>query len=422
MNIYFQFIIFYIIYNEIKSTPIIFPFKTINKDSSKLFIDYLINNYIYTNINLGIPNQNILSIITFNTSFLYIPGKKYNSDYNEEKSTSFIKRNKDLIYFFHEPIISGFLSNETFKFKNYNNKEIIYKQFPFILNNNSTNENLNKFGILGLKIHEDLILKDNSFTFYLKELNIINDEIFTIKYDKNNDNEGLIIFGEYPHEYEKNKNNFFQSKIKNSFGTGRNWLIGLNNLTYGNIEISIEKAIYINIEIGVIFAPLTFIDYIDKFFFNILIQEQKCFKNIYLDLYIYYVCNDNVEINKFKDLNFYILDLNYTFVLNYKDIFLLYENKFYFLILFDKKNGFFWKFGKPFLKKYQLVFNSYRKTIGFYHNDNSNFNISYFILMFLFILLLLIIVFIIFNKKNDNKKKKHATELIEEINQNKLLD
>ena len=129
-----------------------------------------------------------------------------------------------------------------------------------------------------------------------------------------------------------------------------------------------------------------------------------------------------MEINKFKDLNFYILDLNYTFVLNYKDIFLLHENKFYFLILFDKKNGFFWKFGKTFLKKYQLVFNSYRKTIGFYHNDNSNFNISYFILIFLFILLFLIIVFIILKKKNDNKKKKHATELIEEINQNKLLD
>ena len=69
-----------------------------------------------------------MSYIAFNTSYLYIPGTNLNSEYNEEKSSSYIKRKKDVVTFYHEPIINGYLSNETFHFENYFNKKILFHQ------------------------------------------------------------------------------------------------------------------------------------------------------------------------------------------------------------------------------------------------------------------------------------------------------
>ena len=422
MKQYFFIYILLIFHKVINSIPLKISFKSIN-NGPKSFIYYLINNEIYTYLKLGIPKQNILSYISFNTSYLYIPGTNLNSEYNEEKSSSYIKRKKDIITFFHEPIINGYLSNETFHFENYFNKKIKCKQFPFILSINSTNYNFKEFGLIGLKFKEQLLVKDYPFTYYLKELNLIKDEIFTFEYNKISDKEieGNIIIGENIHEYNNKfkEDNFYQTKILTSFGMGNNWILNLPNITFGNIDIKTPKIAYINIEYGVIFAPLLLIDYIDNEFFNQLIKEKKCFKDIFLEQYIYYYCNENVEINKFKDFNFYCEELRYNFNFNYNDIFVLHDNKYYFLILFDKKKGFFWTFGKPLLYKYQLVFNSYKKTIGIYHENTPNIYNKNIILIIMLIIILFFVVIIIKTKKQILKKKK-ATELIEDIESPKI--
>ena len=200
---------------------------------------------------------------------------------------------------------------------------------------------------------------------------------------------------------------------------GNNWLLKIQNITFGNIEIKTTKVIFIKIEYGVIFAPLSLIDFIENEFFNQLIKEKKCFKDIFLEQYIYYFCNENVEISKFNDFNFNCEELNYIFNFNYKDVFLLHDNKYYFLILFDKKNGLYWTFGKPFLYKYQLVFNSYKKTIGIYHENKSNAYNTNTILIIMLIIILFFVFIIIKNKKKILKKQK-ATELIEDIESPKI--
>ena len=420
-----QYIFIYILLifdKVINSIPLKITFKSINS-GPKSFIYYLINNEIFTYLKLGTPEQNILSYISFNTSFLYIPSKNLNSKYNEEKSSSYIKRKKDEITFYYEPIINGFLSNETFHFENYYNKKIKFEKFPFILSINSTNNNFKEFGLIGLKFKEQILIKDYPFIYYLKELNLIKNEIFTFEFNKYSDKEteGNLVLGENIHEY-KNKfkqDNFYQTKILNSFGMGNNWLLKIQNITFGNIEIKTTKVIFIKIEYGVIFAPLSLIDFIENEFFNQLIKEKKCFKDIFLEQYIYYFCNENVEISKFNDFNFNCEELNYIFNFNYKDVFLLHDNKYYFLILFDKKNGLYWTFGKPFLYKYQLVFNSYKKTIGIYHENKSNAYNTNIILIIMLIIILFFVFIIIKNKKKILKKQK-ATELIEDIESPKI--
>ena len=422
MKQYFFIYILLIFHKEIFSIPLKISFKSIN-NGPKPFIYYLINNEIFTYLKLGTPEQKILSYISFNTSFLYIPGKNLDSKYNEEKSSSYIKRKKDEITFFNEPIINGFLSNETFYFENYNNKKIIFENFPFILSNYSINNNFKQFGLIGLKFKEELLTKDYPFTNYLKELNLIKNEIFTFEFNKKSDKEteGNLIIGENIHEYNNKfkENNFYLTKVLTSFGMGNNWILKLPNITFGNINIKIQKVAYIKIEYGVIFAPLELINIIENEFFNQLIKEKKCFKNIFLEQYIYYYCNENVDISKFKDFNFYCEELNYNFNFNYNDIFILHDKKYYFLILFDTKNGFFWTFGKPFLYKYQLVFNSYKKTIGIYHENKSNTYYTYIILIIMFIIIL-IFIFIIIKQKKQILKKKKATELIEDIESPKI--
>ena len=66
---------------------------------------------------------------------------------------------------------------------------------------------------------------------------------------------------------------------------------------------------------------------------------------------------------------FYHKLYNYTFELNYKDLFEEKDDKLYFLIAFDINEEDLWKLGTIFFRKYFFIFNTEEKTIGFYNND-----------------------------------------------------
>ena len=84
-------------------------------------------------------------------------------------------------------------------------------------------------------------------------------------------------------------------------------------------------------------------------------------------------------MKKFPTLYFYHREFNYTFELNYEDLFEEINNNIYFLVV--KNIGNFdidiWKMGKTFLNKYQFSFNQDSKMISFYpHTNNYNYNID----------------------------------------------
>ena len=126
------------------------------------------------------------------------------------------------------------------------------------------------------------------------------------------------------------------------------------------------------------------------------------------------------------------MKLKYIFELNHNNLFVLNNNKWYFLVIFEGEeiaNPIHkWIFGEPFVKKYQFVFDPVNYKIGFYNptipysekkdksDKNKEFNygqiISFLVLIF-FISCFLIVMCYYFYKKIIFKRKINLAEYIE---------
>ena len=173
--------------------------------------------------------------------------------------------------------------------------------------------------------------------------------------------------------------------------------------------------------------------------------KNNCFANYSGDYLIYY-CekSDNFTIENLKNfpkIYFQHIEFNYTFELDYEDLFIEKNGKFWFLIVFD---SYFdldqWYFGNLFLQKYNFTFDIENKLIGFYNpnlpkidneqkedekgkdeenkksnHDFSNNGMNYSVVIGLVIIfgIVFIIVGILIGKKflNKKNKKKRANEL-----------
>ena len=196
---------------------------------------------------------------------------------------------------------------------------------------------------------------------------------------------------------------------------------------------------------GTIEGTITYERNINKNFFSKLIQEKKCHK-ISENNYIFYYCDkDKInehEIKNFPILYFSNIELNYTFELNYKDLFLEKNNILYFLVIFydypqEIQISFDeyvsrWDLGIPFLKKYFFTFDYDNKYIGFYNNnsnvvpyivpnpmitgkDNNSGNKSYLVIIVLIIIFLILGILFVLRKYFFKSKKINAVELENDI-------
>ena len=106
-------------------------------------------------------------------------------------------------------------------------------------------------------------------------------------------------------------------------------------------------------------------------------------------------CSSNFDITSFKDLIFELKDIETQFVFTYKDLFIKENNEYIFGIVFDEDvdaKDPTWIFGKPFMKKYELVYDLDRKIIGLYKEGNespsekSKVNVVFIILLIILVL------------------------------------
>ena len=286
-------------------------------------------------------------------------------------------------------------------------REINNYIFSFIFTNNSNIDNFTYEGYF--IIGEELTDKDN--------------EKDNIKYTKAVDRNGLIkwdIFFDEIYSYEKN--NETNKKIINK-----------NHKT----QLIVDKPYIIGTE--------DYESFILTNFFQDLINKGICFKKFISNLYCYY-CDNSSELfifNQFPNLYFYSRELDETFVLTKKDLFLYdinYNNKdehfCYFMIWFTKSSYLFekkyWTLGIQFFKKYRFSFDYEKKLIGFYNQsfkfnlndqsgiddnrDDNNFIVKIIAIIVLFIILFFLIG-IIYKKSIKNKKrKKKLNELVDEDN------
>ena len=414
MKIKIVFIIFFIIQFTSIYSHIIIPFKN-NLDILSLtennFIDKLYDLNITSNISLGTPFQTIPFNIKLSQFHLIVlsedskDGKKIIS-FNQFNSKSFFSK-YEFPEFLDLPEVE-FCKKSYDKFKIDNN---IIEEFNFLLGYDTIK---NQSAVLGLKNNDNYL--NYSFIHQLKKREYINSSVFYFNFSKKNLNEGEIIIGNYPHEIEKNlyKYESYQTISLINSKYGQLYDISITEIMIGKKKIAERQKFTFYFESYFIRFPFEFQTIVEKEFFNHYIENHKCsfIKHNLKDL-IFYVCDNDINIKKLKDLAFHSHELNFTFIFKPEELFIKIKDKFIFLICFTKNFKSEFAFGYFFFKKYLIIFEQDRKLIGFYKNDKISYSYSW-ILTILFGIIIIGLIYYIF-KILKKKRKIRANELEEKF-------
>ena len=203
----------------------------------------------------------------------------------------------------------------------------------------------------------------------------------------------------------------------------KTWGINFKQINFNHTSISsyyIQSII--KVENNFIVAPNNFIFVLQREFLSLENIRDKC-SVLFSNKYKYILCNKSLEIEKFPKLEFFSDELNHTFVLEGKDLFVFDEKneKLLFLIIFNLYNPMetFWELGLPFLKKENLYFNMEKEEIGIYIKEDNNENKAnslYLINFGIIVILFSFVLFVYFLKKLPKKaeRKKRINELSED--------
>ena len=414
---------------SIYSSYIILYFKTEKLGgSSQNIIQTKFDINLHTYLEIGKPKQKIkiyfrdefFSFFITDTNTTYnedeiknpiIPRKNIkeniNTFYNSKLSSTYKNISDYQSFFIDIYYRKGYLSKETFFFNidNSNIKQKIskeYKNIDFVLANKIKPNRTLITGAIGLLVEEYFLEGAKSFVRMLVKNNVTSFNLWNKRYY--NDEYGYFIFGDFPHEYEKdiyNKEQYVETDVK------YNVYIQKWNLEFDEIFSIIKnngdendeddyyindiyKYFYLNItlygelkhNLGLIIGTVEYQKLIEEHLFNYYLNKNICHKQKILITvhnddkvnYTYYFCDNNNKLfNKknFPTLYLNQLNLKYIFELNNDDLFILHDNKWYFMIIFEGEeiaNPIHkWMFGEPFLKKYQFVFDPINYKIGLYN-------------------------------------------------------
>ena len=462
----------------------VFPFKSFNKceankdmnlankkQSSNLFINNCLTNYIYTELNIGTPEQTVNILLSMKGSSFYLfeefCPEEISTFYNPNKSLTFVNSSSCSNNFNNINIICNIQEKISFFNNIYlltnntiNEMNIAYgKGLPDYIKKNNTNS---LCGYIGFSLmNKDISNLLNRFLLFLKFFHILNDYMWTFHFfDKSNKNDifykinnikkydindGLFIIGALPHQYynESFNEKDYKSVLNENRGYLYKWDLKFFEIYfYDNInnKIKINNNLQgeLDIETNYIISTREYFDLIKEKYFNYYINKKICSnetveveKNLYNinnDFYETISCDKNLfnekEMEKFPSLNFYHLKFNYTYTFNYKELFKPIYNRIFFLITWSKNNECFWTFGKLFMKKYQFIFDSDKKTISFYNQKifipsetKKNTKIKY-SAFFLTTIIFSVLIGIYIGKKIYKKTKKIVTELNNDLEYN----
>ena len=426
-------IIFYIILikiqlittnNNIYKIPFgLFNQKSIRNNSKDMIHDIFYNS-IYVNLSIGTPPQIVPFSLNINSQTFSVS----NFNFNRNHSSSYESTSKGEDSYENEEVIYGFNSKDVLNINNNSKKKI-----NFILGSEYKNKK-NILGIIGLMIPKKIQYNVYSFFDSLRIGGFINSCSWTLKYfdnislvdtivyDSNNNKKNIIgefIFGDEPHNYERDKEKYNKTEFYKispiPFEEDLYWDIEFNSvyLSFKENKISINTKIYIQGDIKMaeiipnnmfIYGPNELFDSLKKNFFNEYFENNICREKKINNNFNYYIeCDydNSFNIKSFPDICMEHKGFETIFNLTYKDLFIINNNKYIFLI-FNQKFFSGWALGSIFLRKYQFVFNEDFKTIGFYKSysyleskDNANlsyraknFKIIKYILIFLFLIVL----------------------------------
>jgi len=398
------------------------PIKQTNDNIEKM--SNLLYNKIYINTKIAIPNQSIKLYLRFNEYITYITQNYYKKD--DSSSYVFTRASDDFEpkEFQTDDLKTGYESKDILNL----DEENAIKDFYFILVDKLNKKEEFYQPVMGLNIpgaDVRAVLLGTNILEQLKKNNIIDKRVFSVFYlnkigkekNENKDVDGQIIFGKFPHEltnekkYEQiSKYNFYDNELEWTNSEVEEyhlkWKIKFDSITFAN-EQTQDFIGELVIEHNPFVGTAQFKKIINKYFFDEFISKNICkeeqFYNSRENLgYNFYSCDTSVELyfNKYKDnvLQFKSKDLNEIFSFKLEELFMQYNNRFFFGVIFDEYQMHGWKLGRLFFEKYPLVFSVDNKAIGYYkHNPNNatNKKSNKGIMIFL-VLLVIVLLFILF--------------------------
>ena len=471
IKVYILVILFiYINTLEIITFSFYFFYENTLKNSNPSFLNNLYNAYLFSKTKIGEPEFNITTLISNDNSYYSMTTKsKSNKDikdlsnnYNINSSNTF--QNVSLLNKTYVRSKYDIHAKEKFVFNSSNlekkiSKEIIIKDLDFVLGVSTykLNDTIDVYQLnIGLELMRSQYEKYNLINL-LKERKIIDNYNWFITYNnvkRNSDGiynlddiiniKGQLIIGCFPHDYNSN---LFS---KNNIRTDYSWVMNFKNIYYYNTEkkrqeiSSLYREGLINMNEFLIIAPNKYKMLIQSDFFGKYILKNICHYYYDNELEGFY-CDksENFTISNLKEfptIYFENIRFNYTFELNYKDLFIEKDNKYYFLIICENGDVDDWFFGFTFIKKYQFAFNQDSKSINFYNQelsddeeneiieDKGKNNINKFNMIYLILIIVSWIIFIglglllgkfLFNKYNKKKRANELDDNYEYISDNK---
>ena len=335
------------------------------------------NEFIYTQIEIGDPPRKIDSLINFQDSLFYFwnISSSYidlNSSYNPSNSSSF-----NIISNINNSHFKNIISEDIYFYTDINctNKskyKISKILFPELIINQSL------FNIIGMQVNSTN--KTYNLINLLKLKDIIDNYIWTIKFE--NLTQGKLIIGDFPHNYDKNNYENKNLTLINTYSKGDKifWGIQFSAIKFGQKTINDLNIGKIEPKFLDIIGPYEYIISIEEIFFEKYKNKDIC-KRIFDKLdgedIFRYVCDKDMfekkDIDLFPNLTLISAELNFSFVLTGKELFMEKNNKINFLIVSKfGKTDVDWKLGRIFLYKYQFVMDNDNNLIGIYKDNNKN--------------------------------------------------
>ena len=431
-----------------------------NPDEAKDPISYLILNDVNIPMKVGTPSQTVSPSLRFHDYLFYLSSPYINLSqsqdktnlYKNESSSSYKFISHDIL-FYKSLLKNGEKANETFYFQekeesnNKNNNYITVNNLTFYY---SMKMSYNQSGgVVGLCLEDSNMNLHSGMNFFtqLKQKKAISYKTFFINYK--NDESGELIIGAYPHEYSKAKYKY-ENYIDTRGYTETTYVIYgfiFDEIIFGENKLILDdenKRIMtadLRIEFGFIQAP----NILEKNITDEFINMDKCQsfktnqKDIYgnnlfgTDEYIYYVCDEDYEIN--SKISFTAKDMGYTFELDENYLFRKYGKKKYFNIVFNTGYSMkSWILGKPMFLKYKWIFDPDKKRLGIYtkeekddndeynmNNNKSNNNLILLIFLIISIVVFIIVLVIFLSQlyiKIRRNRKNRKNEILEEYDYN----
>ena len=372
--------------------------------------DYILSNYdvdIYISFQIGKQKDNLDKIFlkSDTNEFMIVKAGSpiNNNQYDAETSSSskkvFYLKSYNLKYTSRACIFKDkfFLTDsENKKPSEFNNITFLY----------ADSLNIEKYpGIIGLKLVEDDIKNVKPFPCQFSDLEYANNATWMIKYT--NDEEGLFYVGDI-----LNKNIFPGFNLEKYRKTNAvvynlylSWDLTFSQIKSNGIILNGPMQAFLDFNFGLISCSNEYYNHIKKEFFDKYIKKGKCQEKFYNKNdnnnqikinynFNYIVCDKSLKTKNFPEISFSHSALDFTFKLDYKDVFVNYNDKIYFLIINEVEKNERWKFGKIFFKKYNIIFDHNAKTIGIY--DDSYSKSSVVLIVFGWIIAIILIMVALF--------------------------